>query len=142
MARQQKLVRRKAADNLTVYDISSNQPIGQVANMTVEGMKLIVEKPVKVSGLLYCRMELPRKILGNKEVFFDAECRWCRKNEATGKYDSGHKLRYVSAKDKKIVHELIRQWMIQECEAMNATNGRKKSAQGGLFSRILPFRSK
>lgn len=142
LARQQKLIRRKAADSLIIYDISSNQPIGQVVNMTVEGMKLAVEKPIKVNGMLYCRMELPRKILGNTEVFFDAECRWCKKNEATGKYDTGYKLRYVSAKDKKVVGELIRQWMIHECEALNAGGGRKKSPQGGIFSKMLPFLAK
>jgi len=135
--KHQKLIRRKAADEITVYDINSDRPIGQVENMTVGGVKLVVDEPVRVSTILYCKMKLPRKILGVKEVFFDAECRWCKKNEKTGRYDSGYRVRHVDAKDKAVVGELVRLWMIEECEAMNAQTDRKKNHKGGIFSRLF-----
>ena len=137
MPKQQKLIRRKAVDDLTVYEISTDQPIGIVENMTVEGMKLVVDKPIRVSHLQYCKMRLPKKIMGVNEVIFDAECRWCKKNEKTGKYDSGYKLRYVNAKDKAVVGELIHRWMIDECENWNGLKERKKSQKGGLLSRMF-----
>lgn len=79
-----KLIRRRATDELTVYDLNTEQPIGQIENMTVKGMKMVVDKPVKPASIIYCRMDLPGKILGHKEVFFDAECRWCKKTIIRG----------------------------------------------------------
>ena len=139
---RQKLIRRKATDELVVYDLNTEEPIGQIENMTVEGMKMVVDKPIRPASIVYCKMDLPRKILGNKEVYFDAECRWCKKNDKTGKYDSGYKLRYVNAKDRAIINELIRRWMIEECEAWNKSGAKNGSARGGIFSRIFSFGTK
>ena len=141
MVKQQKLIRRKAVDELTVFDMKSEEPFGVVENMTVEGMKLVIDMPIPVSKVLYCRMPLPKKLMGTKEVFFDAECRWCKKNGKTGKYDSGYKLRYVNSTDKAVVAELIRQWMIHECDTWSGSKDRKKSQRGGLLSRVFRLRA-
>ncbi|RKX28407.1 MAG: hypothetical protein DRP46_08690 [Candidatus Zixiibacteriota bacterium] len=137
-----KLIRRRAIDELTVYDLNTEQPIGQIENMTVKGMKMVVDKPVKPASIIYCKMDLPGKILGHKEVFFDAECRWCKKNDNTGKYDSGYRLRYVNAKDRAIINELIRRWMIEECKAWNKSAVKNGSLKNGFLSKIFSFGAK
>jgi len=119
VAKQQKPVRRQAAENLVVYDMRTNQPIGQVQNMTVAGVKLITDKPVKLSRILYCRIDLPEKLLGSDQVYFDAECRWCRQNKSAGWYESGYRLRNVSASDREIISLLTRRWMMVQSDAQN-----------------------
>ncbi|UCD18214.1 MAG: hypothetical protein JSV44_04695, partial [Candidatus Zixiibacteriota bacterium] len=91
-------------------------------------MKLMSEEPVTVRQVYYCRIPLRKKINGRDEVFFDAECRWCRKSEETGWYNSGYVLRFSSPQNADIIMELTRNWMADQADRLNAryTTSRKK----------------
>lgn len=142
MAKQKKPVRRQAVEELVVYDVRTNQPIGRVENMTAEGVKLVTDEPADVSRILYCRLDLPEKLLGADQVFFDAECRWCRKNEFTGLYESGFKLRNVRADDKEIISHLTRRWMIMQSDAQNDTAIQRGQKKSNFLSRVFQSRAK
>jgi hypothetical protein len=142
VGKRQKLIRRQAIDDLVVYDVRTNQPIGRVENMTIEGVKLITEEPVEVQRVLYCKMELPKKILGRRQVTFDAECRWCKRNAETELYDTGYKLRNISASDKEVISQLVRQWMIRQSKSQNATNVPQEQKKNNFLSRIFQFGEK
>jgi len=113
-------IRRKAAESLIVYDLNTQQPIGIVADMSARGMKLKGEIHATVSEMFYCRIPLKKKIEGRKEVFFDAECRWCNHFRETGRYYSGYILRFPSKKDASIVRKLIHNWMAKYNEDINS----------------------
>jgi len=130
-------VRRRAGDPLIVYDMSTNIPVGQVIDLSYRGMKLMSETPMKVGKTYYCRMPLPETLLKRDEIFFDAECRWCKKNESTGWYDSGYILRKASADDSDIIQLLIHRWMIQESEKLNHSRDRARKRHHGFVVRIL-----
>jgi hypothetical protein len=130
-------VRRNAGDPLIVYDMTTNIPIGQIINLSRRGMRLMSETPMEVNRIYYCRMPLPETLLKRDEIFFDAECRWCLKNEDTGWYDSGYVLRKASPEDTDIIKLLIHRWMIQESEKINHTPTRAKKRPLDFLIRIL-----
>ena len=135
--RRQQKIRRKACFALLVYDLHSNMPMGQILDLSARGMKLMTEEPVAINRVYYCRVPLEKKIKGKKEVFFDAECRWCRLSEETCWFNSGYILRFPSPTDAEIVQELIRTWMIVETSKLNAKYSKPQKSKRGFFSRIF-----
>jgi hypothetical protein len=134
------IIRRRASQAMLVYDSKTKLPLGQVLDMSGRGMKLLNESPIKTNRIYYCRMPLERKIKGREEVFFDAECRWCRYDEATTWYHCGFLLRYPSKTDAAIVQELIRVWMIDGVESINKHNRPVEKEEKSLLKRLLDFR--
>jgi len=136
----QKKIRRKVSEALLVYDLHSGLPIGQIIDMSEKGMKLVSEIPVAANRVYYCKIPLENKISDCDKVCFDAECRWCKKDEVTGWYNSGYILRYPTPGDAEIVKELTRRWMVDQANKLNAPRKNIEEKKGGFLQRI--FRNK
>jgi hypothetical protein len=93
MRERRKHTRQGVQEYLTVYDCSTGEPIGRLANLSSEGAMFVTSGPVKATAAFRCRVELVRPILGRDEILFDAECRWCRKNVKRDRWESGYALR-------------------------------------------------
>jgi len=130
-------VRRRAAEPLTTFNLNTREPLGIVLDLSARGMKLRSDEPTTVSKIYYCRLPLKKKIDGQKEVFFDAECRWCNKYEDTGRYYSGFLLRFPSRKDAGIVRELMHDWMKQYNRDLNTRLHEPREEKTGLFTRLF-----
>ena len=117
---KQQKIRRKASAALLVCDSRTGAPIGRILDMSARGMKLVSSEPAMVRRIYYCRIPLKRKIDGCSEIFLDAECRWCRKSEETGQYNSGYIIRFPSPKEAGIIGKLIHSWMADQANFMNA----------------------
>ena len=130
-------VRRKASQALIVYDLNSKLPMGQILDMSERGMKLMTEEPVAVGRKYYFKMPLDKKINGKKELFFDAECRWCRQNYETGWYNSGYILRFSSPQYAEALHALIRSWMIDQISRLNPKVKKITPGKRGLLQRMF-----
>lgn len=117
--KEQQKIRRQASEPIIVFDQKSGEPIGEVLDMSAKGLKLAGKVPIASRRVYYCRMPLRKNIDGCEEVFFDAECRWCKKSNEAGKYNSGFLLRYSSAKDAAIVQKLIFSWMVDQTERLS-----------------------
>ena len=111
MKEQRKQTRAQVSDYFIVFDRHTDEIIGRVMNMTDEGMMVVSEMPTKVSGSFHCRMALPEKLMDKNQVLFDAECKWCEKNQSTGMYESGYQIRQISAVDREIISLLLQKWM-------------------------------
>jgi len=135
--KRQQQIRRKASFALLVYDLHSNMPMGQILDLSARGMKMMTEEPVTINRVYYCRVPLEKKIKGKREVFFDAECRWCQLSEETCWFNSGYILRFPSPTDAEIVQELIRTWMISETSKLSAKYVKPPKEKRGFFRRIF-----
>lgn len=129
-------VRRKASQSLVVYDLNTRLPMGQVLDMSERGMKIMTEEPMEIGKKYYCKLPLERKIDGKKELFFDAECRWCRQNHNTGWYDSGYVLRFSSPQYAELLQKLIRGWMIDQISRLNPKVKKIVPGKRRLFKKI------
>jgi hypothetical protein len=135
--KKQRKIRRKASSALLVYDLHSNLPMGQILDMSAKGMKLMTEEPVAIYQIYYCRIPLDKKIKKRKEIFFDAECRWCKFSEETGWYNSGYLLRFPSPKEAEIVQELTRAWMVDEYGKLKTKASKPEKDKPGLLRKIF-----
>lgn len=77
---------------LEIFDRSSGELLGRLANISQQGAMFITDTPVKSQDNFKCRVKLARKILARDELIFDAECRWCRKNIDKDRWESGYSL--------------------------------------------------
>ncbi|HVP07364.1 MAG TPA: PilZ domain-containing protein [Candidatus Acidoferrum sp.] len=89
---RRKSERQDAPQFMTVYDAASKQPVGTLVNMSTEGAMFVTDRPVKPATTFRCRVELPQDIMDHEQVRFEAECRWCRKNVAKDRWESGYRL--------------------------------------------------
>ncbi|MCK5126537.1 MAG: PilZ domain-containing protein [candidate division Zixibacteria bacterium] len=135
-------IRRQAIDALLVYDTNTKEPLGQVLDMSSAGMKLLNEFPANVYHLYFCRISLEKPYKGKKELYFDAECRWCNQDERTGWYYSGYRLRFASVDDADIAQKMMHSWMKYKIDKQNSKYGRVKKERRGLLRRIFSRKKK
>jgi hypothetical protein len=136
--RKQK-IRREAAETLQVYEVNSDTPIGFILDMSAKGMKLMGKIPVVTNQIYYFRIPLLPAINGHKEVFVDAECRWCKEIGNNEGYNSGYLLRYPSPRDAELIGALIHRWMVHHSERLNSKKraARDDNEEPGFFSKIF-----
>lgn len=97
--------RRIPKQNLPVLDLTTGKPIGELANLSSEGAMFITPKMIRTNTKIKCRLVLARPIMGKDEIKFKADCRWCRKNIKSGKWESGYKLE-VTEVNKELISYL------------------------------------
>ena len=106
--------RYEVKDRYPVYQQSSYHEIGKLVDLSMLGSSFQTPKQVKNGTLHNCKVKLPRTIFQRDYLFFDAECMWCKKDEDTGWYKSGYKLRNVSEHDKVIILHLIMYYLEEQ----------------------------
>jgi len=119
MSDDRKFVRRSACGYYHVYSRATNKLIGRVVNMSLRGIMLISEEPIEASKMLKCKMELPEEILESKLLNFDAESKWCRKNETIDCYETGFLIHGATEKDDDILKLLMHIWMAEKSDTLN-----------------------
>lgn len=120
MEEQRKNIRRAPNDYYLVFDRENDRFIGRVLNMSLDGLMLVSMEPAKVSDGFKCRMALPEKIDDFNQIEFDAECKWCRKNDESNMYESGYKMKNVSKKDREIIRELLQKWLTVQADSLSS----------------------
>ncbi len=115
----QKTIRRPASKTLEVYDIHKKAILGHIIDLSQSGMKLLSVSPTRVHHTYFCKIILEKQINGVKEISVDADCRWCRKNDEMGMYNSGYTLTFPTQKDARLVEEILRGWMADHLSTLN-----------------------
>ena len=129
MTEKRRFKRVMANGYFFVFDKISDQLLGQLKDMTIKGMKLVSDVPVEVARKFQCRMALPEILLESNQIYFDAECRWCQKNESTGLYQIGFELSNVCEKDSDIIKLLLVQWESGQTDNQEITPIVKKESE-------------
>lgn len=121
MGDQRKLARRRTSDYFVVYERETERVVGRLVNLTVAGAMIISEGPVDVPTITKCKLRLPEPVEGRKEVVFDAESRWCKKNDQSDWYETGYKFVNVSDMDMKLITMVTREWLAKETDTSGST---------------------
>ena len=130
-------MRRKAAEQISAINLNTRENLGTVVDLSARGMKLKSEQPAAVGQIYYCRLPLKKKIDGRREIFFDAECKWCNRYEDTGRFYSGYFLRFPSGQDAKLVQALVHEWMMANNEDFHSRLHGSQNEKRGLFNRLF-----
>jgi len=119
MSENRKAVRRKSGGGALVFTRNDNELVGEVLNLSNEGLLLKTDKFFGAPSFLWCRMQLPEKIKGLRNIEFDLEIRWCRKIEDEETYETGCQLMNVPNISKKVIKELAHIWMAKQSDQWN-----------------------
>ncbi len=107
MSDKRSMRRRHLIYYLSVFDGKTDHLVGQLVDLTVEGLMLTSERFIEPKVCYNLRMVLPEEIRGRTQLFFEAETVWCRKDINPNFYDIGFRLIKISKTDIKVIESLI-----------------------------------
>ncbi len=98
-------VRQDADSYMIVRERETERHIGELANLSPRGAMFITSDKVRQGATLKCFIRLAKPILDRKEIEFDAECRWSRRNVRRDRWESGYQL-YVAGINEELLSYL------------------------------------
>ena len=90
-----------------VIDRKSAQLIGNVADITKDGMMIISGQPLAVDQGFELRLDLSKDIFGVDHIDLDGRSIWCNPDIDPSLHNTGFKLENISEADSKIIEQII-----------------------------------
>ncbi|MEK6793979.1 MAG: PilZ domain-containing protein [Spirochaetota bacterium] len=105
-------IRKKKRVHLThylrVFNASGGAPVGQLVDITPEGLMLISDTPVDIGLTMTMRMSLPENAMNSRMIVFGTQSKWCRKDGGGKYYSMGFTITDITPKEMLIMQELTR----------------------------------
>ena len=105
---QRHIARHQLASYLCVYNARTDKPMGQIGNVSGNGLMLISVLPVMVDEIYEMRLQLPAGDGGLDIIDFKALSHWCRSDVSPGFYDTGFSIVSSSHSISELAHLLER----------------------------------
>ncbi|WP_191487202.1 PilZ domain-containing protein [Pseudomonas sp. FEN] len=102
---------------LQVFNRNTDKPIGYLGNVCEEGLMLISQLPLLVKAEFELQLKLPLNDGGVQLINLGGRCLWCHEETTPGYYDSGFKLRELSAEYLQLVAALQHYFSFHPLEA-------------------------
>lgn len=93
--------------SISVYDAFSEQPIGEVANINIDGIMLITDEAIALNSIFQYKLRLPSPINGQSEIEIGVDCLWCREAENFNRHWAGYQIIDAAPESIDIIAELI-----------------------------------
>lgn len=77
MSEKRKFSRVHLIYYLRLFDRKTGELIGNLVDLTTEGLQLISETPIEPGKILEIRMEFPEELYGQQQIPINAEVVWC-----------------------------------------------------------------
>jgi hypothetical protein len=109
-----RLKRRHLFFYLRVFDKENGDLIGQVIDVTTEGMQLISEFELEKNKKYLCEMTLPnlKKDSESFKIIFNAKCLWSKKDSNPNFFLSGYKIKDISNQNLLLLMNLIQNFSL------------------------------
>lgn len=105
---QRKHERVQLAPAILIHDVVHQRTLGELVNITIEGMMSIGETPVELDAILQISLELPEPIAGEDHIDLGVICLWTREAEHSNRYWAGFQIIDASMQSIKRIESLIR----------------------------------
>jgi hypothetical protein len=102
--------------HLRVFDARRKKLIGQLVDITPEGIALIGETAVPVGRTYSLRMDLPRNLMAEGHITFSAESKWCTRDTTEGFYSMGMRIVKMTPEALSLVQKLTQDFYDEEEE--------------------------
>jgi hypothetical protein len=110
MNNKRRLERKKPNQAIEVFDLQSGQPLGQLANITREGLMLIGNNPSAAGTLYQLRMPLAEPANGIMAMDFGAETLWCQQPSSSDRHWIGLQIIDISPENCEAIEYISREW--------------------------------
>jgi hypothetical protein len=92
---------------LRMFNRRTGELVGNLVDLTEEGLQLISETPIEPGRILEIRMEFPEDVEGLKEMQLIAEAIWCDHHLDPDLFSVGCKLLPVTPTQVGLIQDLI-----------------------------------
>ena len=108
---RRKLPRVPLIHHFRVNDLVTNEHVGYLGNLTVQGAMLFAEKPLAEGSerILPLSLIVPR-MHGEQSVYLGSRCVWCRPDARTGLYAAGLQLQDIGEYTRRRIRSLFREF--------------------------------
>ncbi len=110
MQERRKFKRIHLIHYLTIFERDTNKLLGNLVDITPEGILIITEKPVEKGQVFHFRMNLPEDFTEAQELNFDVESVWCEVDINPDLFAVGYHLLNTPEEDIAIIYKLIEEY--------------------------------
>ncbi len=108
MSERRKITRRSISYYMRVIDATENQMIGHLADITLTGLRMDSQKPIKVPEEYHLRIYTTPDVADKDYIEFVAWTRWCQVDPVDpGVYDIGFEIIRIAPHDAEIVKHIV-----------------------------------
>ena len=114
MEDRRKLKRKYLAFFTRIFDRSSGDLLGHLADLTTEGMMVISEKPINIEEDFELQMDLSDTVFEKDHLDFSARSIWCLPDIDPNFWNTGFRLTEMPAEHLKIIERIIEEFGIRD----------------------------
>jgi hypothetical protein len=114
MSERRKIERKYLIYYLRVFDRSTNLFMGNLVDITTDGIMVMSETPIKQNTVFTLAMDLPEPICGCKRVTFDAKSIRCEQDPNPVFYNTGFQFVAIENGDVETIRTLIEEFSISD----------------------------
>lgn len=103
------LKRRHLIFYLEVYDTETDTLLGNLVDITTQGIKLVSKTPIETGKIFILRMTLPEDYFEDKVLTFEAKSLWSGNDVNSDFFDTGFSASSLNTKAKETITELVKQ---------------------------------
>ncbi|WP_263322380.1 hypothetical protein [Endozoicomonas sp. Mp262] len=107
--------RHQLNDYLTVYNRNTMREMGNIGNISCNGLMLISCIPVLIGAVYNMRIIIPDGDNGQVIIDFDARCHWCKPDVGPEYFDSGYSILNAGHGIIDLVDALKKYFTFSEC---------------------------
>jgi len=104
--------RKRPKGHLVICDRQTDAVIGQVVDLSEQGVKLYSKQPVFPEYVQQCRMALPGEFLGKTELEFGLVGKWYKTDDDTGLHHAGYEFEGMTPENLEVIRLLMKSWSI------------------------------
>jgi hypothetical protein len=94
-------------DYFDVVDCNTEQSIGHLVDLTMDGMRVISKSPIPHDTTYDFRIDLPEKVKGNEKILVKAHCVWSDKDTNPDYFNAGFRILSITPPYVEIIEMLI-----------------------------------
>jgi hypothetical protein len=115
MQERRKTNRLSISYYLRVLDADTNQMIGHLADISLQGLRMDSQKPIPVKKEYRLRINIAADVGDKDYIDFVASSRWCERDPLqTGLYEVGFEIVKIDRLDVEIIQRIMEKYCIKE----------------------------
>ena len=111
---RRKFRRRFLAFYSRVFDLRSHRLLGNVVDITPQGLMLLSETPLPPDTAFRLEIELPEGFASKRAITLDARSRWCEVDIDPHFHNTGFQLLNVTPEDAAIIEAIVAAFGIRD----------------------------
>lgn len=92
---------------MPIYDVQSLRQVGNLVDITPQGIMIVSENAVAESHTIHMRLELTGDVASKNHMEFHALCKWCRQDISPNLYSIGFEILDLTPEDTDIIQRIV-----------------------------------